>query len=132
MKYLKLLSYLTLLLVFTSGVTSSCKNEDTSNVYPTPPPSAFTAQAADAQISLHWTAPESQFVSGYSLTWTPGDGHVTLTAEDKTYTVEQLTNGTEYTFTLKALYEKWHTLRSGQPESNTSCSRCAGSDKLPG
>lgn len=105
MKYLKLLSYLTLLLVFTSGVTSSCKNEDTSNVYPTPPPSAFTAQAADARISLHWTAPESQFVNGYSLTWTPGDGQVTLAAEDKTYTVEQLTNGTEYTFTLKALYE---------------------------
>ena len=106
MKHTKLLTYLTLLLLFfTSGAISSCKNEETSANYPTPPPSEFTATEADAQITLNWKAPESQFVSEYSLTWEPGDGNVSLSAETRTYTANQLTNGTEYTFTLKAIYE---------------------------
>ncbi len=107
MKHPLLLSYLItpLLLIFTSGVISSCKNEASSENYPTPPASEFTAVEADAQITLSWKAPESQFVSEYSLSWIPGDGNVTLPAEVKTYTASQLTNGTEYTFTLKTVYK---------------------------
>lgn len=99
------LYYLLSFFLVIGTLTTSCKEEEETQNYPTPPPSALTASVADAQITLNWESPESQFVSGYALTWTPGNGDITLSATDKTYTVNQLTNGTEYTFTLKALYE---------------------------
>lgn len=93
-------------LFFTMFILSiSCKEKEENQNYPTPAPTEFSVLAADAQITLSWTAPESQFVSGYSLTWTPDNGEVTLTKEASTYTANELTNGTEYTFVLKAIYE---------------------------
>lgn len=83
----------------------SCNEKEENQNYPTPAPTKFSVLAADAQITLSWTAPESQFVSGYSLTWTPGEGNITLSADKNSYTVDQLTNDTEYAFTLKAIYE---------------------------
>lgn len=93
-------------LFFTMFILSiSCKEKEENQNYPTPAPTEFSVLAADAQITLSWTAPESQFVSGYSLTWTPGEGNITLSADKNSYTVDQLTNDTEYAFTLKAIYE---------------------------
>lgn len=58
------------------------------------------------KILLKWTAPTSTAnvtLSGYELTYTPGGTTpISIGANATTYTVENLTVGTSYTFTLKA------------------------------
>lgn len=106
MKHMKQFYYLILLSIFLAlEIIYSCKEEETSANYPTPPPTEFNASVADGQIILNWTAPKSQFLTKYSLSWTPENGKATIPAEKRTHTVDQLVNGTEYTFTLKAIYE---------------------------
>jgi hypothetical protein len=78
---------------------------------PTPPtpippsaPGSVTAAAADASAAVTWTAPTSPGsypVTTYQVTSAPG-GHTCLTST-LTCTVTGLTNGTTYTFSVKAL-----------------------------
>lgn len=61
----------------------------------------FTATAGDGEVVLTWDEPEDSDVSEYSLTYTPSGAIVTLEASETTYTVTDLSNGVEYTFTIK-------------------------------
>ncbi len=58
------------------------------------------------KILLKWTAPSSSAtisLSGYELTYSPGGTTpISITANQTSYTVENLAVGTPYTFTLKA------------------------------
>ncbi|POM27037.1 Chitinase A1 precursor [Actinomadura rubteroloni] len=75
-------------------------------VTPFAPPSApqeVSATAGDASATVTWTAPSSDggsAVTGYTVTASPGGQQVTTTATSAT--VNSLTNGTAYTFTVTA------------------------------
>ena len=92
------------------GGTLSLGNVDFSGsatpAPPTPasPPLAVTATAGDASASVSWAAPASSgsyAVSTYQVIASPG-GQMCLTS-GLSCTVDGLTNGTAYTFTVKAL-----------------------------
>ncbi len=72
---------------------------------PTAPgaPTAVKATAGDAKASVTWTAPASNggaAITGYTVTAAPGGAHASSTTTSATVT--GLTNGTSYTFTVKA------------------------------
>lgn len=67
----------------------------------------FVAAAGDKRVLLRWNKPESISLSGYSISWTPGNGERSLTdASLERLMVEDLTNDTEYTFTITCKYPK--------------------------
>ncbi len=76
---------------------------------PTFPPGAPTgvmAVAGDASVSVSWVAPldsGSYPISNYQVTSAPGDRSCLVTVPALTCTVSGLTNGTSYTFTVRAL-----------------------------
>ena len=87
-------------------------NDSGSFTYVNPPPPVFPASAprdvvavaGDASATITWAAPASPGsfpVSNYAVTSSPG-GNTCLTST-LTCTVTGLTNGTTYTFTVKAL-----------------------------
>jgi len=57
----------------------------------------------DKSVSLQWTKPASDALTGYVLTMT-GGSEVSIAKEQETHSVTGLVNDTEYTFTLKAVY----------------------------
>ena len=66
-------------------------------------PTAVTASAGNAQATVSWTAPASNggsAITGFTVTGTPGSG--TCTTSSTSCTVTGLSNGTSYTFTVKA------------------------------
>jgi alpha-tubulin suppressor-like RCC1 family protein len=73
------------------------------------PPSAprsVVAAAGEGTVSLSWTAPErpgSFPVSDYQAVSSPGGHACLVSAPARSCTVEGLTNGTSYTFTVRAL-----------------------------
>ena len=89
------------------GVVGTCTPPACPDPPPIIPPSApggVTAAAADASAAVTWTPPTSPGtypVTTYQVTSSPG-GHTCLTSA-LTCTVTGLTNGTAYTFTVKAL-----------------------------
>ena len=65
----------------------------------------FTANAGSERVLLRWTKPETDRLSSYTITWTPGNGSQKLTdATLEQYMVNGLTNDTEYDFTLVCNY----------------------------
>jgi Fibronectin type III domain len=80
------------------------------NPTPTPPlPTgdgsvrSISATAGDAAASVSWQAPTNWFVvTGYTVTLTPGGKPVSLKPDATDYSVNGLTNGTAYTFTVRA------------------------------
>jgi outer membrane protein assembly factor BamB len=65
----------------------------------------FSANAGSERVLLRWTKPESDRLSSYTITWTPGNGSQKLTdASLEQYMVNGLTNDTEYEFTLVCNY----------------------------
>ena len=74
------------------------------------PPGAvvnFTASAGNAQVSLAWEAPADDEIippaTGYELTPDNWTSKVTKTASELSHTFTELTNGTEYTFKIRAV-----------------------------
>jgi hypothetical protein len=66
-------------------------------------PTAVTAEANDAQATVSWTAPANNGGSpiiNYTVTSNPGN--IQATTADTSVVVTGLTNGTAYTFTVKA------------------------------
>ena len=79
-------------------------------ISPPAKPAGFTATAGDKQVTLNWTDPTNSDITGYQFqqktgegsfdSWTPiaGSGAATIT-----HTVSGLTNGTAYTFRIRAV-----------------------------
>ncbi len=64
-------------------------------------PRNFKAGAGDQQVTLTWSAPTTGIPStGYQITYTPGSGRISTT--DTSYPVTGLTNGTAYSFAIRA------------------------------
>ena len=94
----------TLLLLLPALMFMSCKKDNADASYPTPAPTNAVVQAGDGSVTLSWTAPESENLKEYSITWTPGNGQATVQAGTTLYTATGLTNGTAYTFSIAAVY----------------------------
>ena len=74
---------------------------------PTPPlpPRNVSAVAGNASATVSWDAPAydgGSPITGYTVTSSPGSATATAGASDRSAVVSGLTNGTSYTFTVKA------------------------------
>jgi hypothetical protein len=75
-------------------------------VYPPGAPTELTAVAGDASADVSWVAPSdsgSYPISNYQVTSAPGGRSCLVSVPALTCTVSGLTNGTSYTFTVRAL-----------------------------
>ena len=91
----------------TNTVGDSTASDPSNSVTPAGVPTAPTdAQAVrgdgSAEVSWAKAAGNGTPVTGYTVTSTPGDKRVTVDGETTTATVDGLTNGTAYTFTVTA------------------------------
>lgn len=84
----------------------SCDKDDDSAPAPTPAPTEFKAMAGDGEVLLSWKAANSEDVQSYVITWTPGNGAASVASNVTTYTATGLTNGTAYSFKIKAVYSQ--------------------------
>ena len=76
-------------------------------------PLSFSAVGGNQYVRLAWDAPEALGVRGYRIEYVRSDEEETAnptvveaTAEDRTKTIEGLTNGISYTFRIQAIYEE--------------------------
>jgi Fibronectin type III domain len=64
---------------------------------------SISATSGDGAASVSWQAPTNWYVvTGYTVTLTPGGKPVSLKPDATDYSVSGLTNGTAYTFTVRA------------------------------
>ncbi len=84
----------------------SCDKDDDTTPAPTPAPTEFKAMAGDGEVLLSWKAANSEDVQSYVITWTPGNGAASVASNVTTYTATGLTNGTAYSFQIKAVYSQ--------------------------
>ena len=84
----------------------SCDKDDDPTPAPTPAPTEFKATAGDSEVLLSWKAANSEDVQSYVITWTPGNGAASVASTVTTYTATGLTNGTAYSFQIKAVYSQ--------------------------
>lgn len=69
------------------------------------PISDFTANAGSERVLLKWKKPETTNLSSYTITWSPGNGKVVLNNYNtESYMVNNLSNDTEYEFTIVCNY----------------------------
>ena len=68
-------------------------------------PSVLTAAPGDAQVTLHWTDPDNDTITSYQVS-TDGGSFAGINGSDKdttSHTVTGLTNGTAYSFRVRAV-----------------------------
>ena len=69
-------------------------------------PAGLTALVGDQQITLNWTNPVNTNISGYEVSSDVGDNYTPISGSGDTtnsHVVQDLTNGTEYTFAVRAV-----------------------------
>ena len=66
------------------------------------PPAYLAAIVGDQQIELNWTDPENTFISGYEVSSDNGTNYTPI-ATTTSHTVLNLSNGTEYSFAVRAV-----------------------------
>lgn len=103
----KLFKISTLLLLIPALFLTSCKDDDEGNSYLTLPPTKLQSHTGYEKVTLSWSAPNSNYLKEYLVTWTPGDngGSATVAAGITSATISGLTNEQQYTFTVVAVYE---------------------------
>ncbi len=103
----KLFKISTLLLLIPALFLTSCKDDDEGNSYVTLPPTKLQSHTGYEKVTLSWTAPNSNFLKEYLVTWTPEDngGSATVEAGITSATISGLTNEKQYTFTVVAVYQ---------------------------
>ncbi|MEI7622082.1 MAG: fibronectin type III domain-containing protein [Actinomycetes bacterium] len=93
-----------------ANTIGSFASADTSPATGTPSPTGPTSLGgvpAGGAISLSWTAPTTSGVTDYRVTSTPAGGSPSTALTGSTgvtYTLSGLTNGTQYTVTVAAVY----------------------------
>ena len=66
------------------------------------PPADLTTMVSDQQITLNWTHPVDSPISGYEVSSDNGYNYTPI-ATTTTHTVDNLSNGTEYSFAVRAV-----------------------------
>ncbi len=69
-------------------------------------PADLSALVGDQQITLNWTAPGNPNISGYEVSSDDGTNYTPISDSDDTtnsHLVQNLTNGTEYSFAVRAV-----------------------------
>ena len=92
----------------TTTMFSGCEPEDNPDSGTNNPSAVtdFTATAGDGQVSLTWNKPADNGgmeITGYELTMNNWADKVAKTASERSHTYTGLTNGTEYTFKVRAV-----------------------------
>ena len=85
-------------------VSGTVKGTESSSVTATPgipAPTGLRATAGDGQVTLSWTAPSVSTITDYE--YSTGNGWISTGSTDTTYIVSGLTNGTSYTFRVRAV-----------------------------
>ena len=92
-----------------SATFTSCEEDENKDSDKTPPGIVlnFAASAGDALVNLTWEAPADDEiippVTGYELTPDNWVTKVSKSATEFSHTFKELTNGTEYTFKIRAV-----------------------------
>lgn len=87
-------------------LAASCTDEPEDPKPVLSPVSNLVAQASDEEVSLSWTAPDDAAPIDYQLSYMEGTTKKILYTEcETTCTVSNLTNDTEYEFSVKSVYE---------------------------
>jgi PKD repeat protein len=69
------------------------------------PVTNFAARAGNALVKLSWTKPANDACTGYTITVNPGGSTIEVNSSaTEAYELGSLTNGTEYTFSIVAVY----------------------------
>ena len=85
-------------------------------------PTSVGAEVGDSSVAVSWSAPSSDggsAVTGYTVTASGGGGSQTCTTATLSCTVTGLTNGTPYTFTVKATNARGDSLASATSDAVT-------------
>ncbi|MBO9599495.1 MAG: S-layer homology domain-containing protein, partial [Cohnella sp.] len=113
-----------------SGVDSAASNERTATPFTVPPaPTNVTAVAGNGQATITFTAPTDNggsAITGYEVTASSGGRSATGTASP--ITITGLTNGTSYTFTVKAINGAGSSISSAESNSVVPVSSSGGGD----
>jgi outer membrane protein assembly factor BamB len=64
----------------------------------------FSALAGDGFAMMVWEKPNRDDLSGYNLSWQPGNGNRSLGLDETSYIIQDLTNGLDYTFEIICIY----------------------------
>ncbi|MDR1399599.1 MAG: fibronectin type III domain-containing protein, partial [Treponema sp.] len=81
----------------------ACDNGINGDTTPPGPVTNLDANAGDGQVTLTWNDPTDADLDSIEITWTPGGTTPqVVTKGTKSATIKGLTNGTPYTFTVKA------------------------------
>ena len=71
-------------------------------------PTDLTAEAGDTQVTLSWVDPGNTTITGYQVSSDDGTSYSGISGSDAntiSHTVDDLTNGTEYSFKVRAVNE---------------------------
>ena len=110
----------TYLVVFILTVLFGCTDNNIIDapVFPPPAVEGLTITPGNGLATLNWENGNTTLFTNYALTYSPSDGEPIIISNDvNTYTVNGLTNGTEYTFTLVAQNTVQLTTQSSDPIS---------------
>ena len=119
----KLKSHYCYLLIIMTSLLLGCtdRNIIDAPVFPPPAVEGFTAVPGNGLVTLNWDNGNIALFSNYSLTYSPSDGDpISIPKSETTYTVNGLTNDTEYTFNLVAQNESQNSTQSSEPVSATT------------